>query len=59
MYKYNLITMKRTDFYFCLIVVALFAPFFLSPNLYAGYQSFSAERGVVVSLLKFAVLSTL
>ena len=59
MYKYNLITMKRTDFYFCLIVVALFAPFVLSPNLYAGYQSFNAEHGMVMSFLKFAVLSTL
>ena len=46
MYKYNLITMKRTDFYFCLIVVALFA-------------SFNAEHGMVMSFLKFAVLSTL
>ena len=59
MYKYNLITMKRTDFFFCLIVVALFAPFVLSPNLYAGYQSFNAEHGMVMSFLKFAVLSTL
>lgn len=59
MYKYNLITMKRTDFYFCLIAVALFAPFFLSSSLYAGYQSFNAEHGMVMSFLKFAVLSTL
>ena len=51
--------MKRTDFYFCLIVVALFAPFFLSERLYAGYQSFNAEHGMVMSFLKFAVLSTL
>ena len=51
--------MKRTDFYFCLIVVALFAPFFLSSSLYAGYQSFNAEHGMVMSFLKFAVLSTL
>lgn len=59
MYKYNLITMKHTDFYFCLIVVALFAPFVLSSSLYAGYQSFNAEHGMVMSFLKFAVLSTL
>ena len=57
MYKYNLTTMKRTDFYFCLIVVALFA--LLSSSLYAGYQSFNAEHGMVMSFLKFAVLSTL
>ena len=51
--------MKRTDFYFCLIVVALFAPFFLSERLYAGYQLFNAAHGMVMSFLKFAVLSTL
>lgn len=51
--------MKRTDFYFCLFVVALFAPFFLSQSLYTGYQSFNAEHGMVMSFLKFAVLSTL
>ena len=51
--------MKRTDFYFCLIVVALFAPFFLSESLYAGYQSFNAAHGMVMSFLKFAILSTL
>ena len=39
MYKYNLITMKRTDFYFCLIVVALFAPFVLSPSMRAISRS--------------------
>ena len=51
--------MKRTDFYFMLIVVALFAPFFLSESLYAGYQSFNAEHGMIMSFIKFAILSTL
>ena len=51
--------MKRTDFFFLLVVVVLFAPFFLSKSLYAGYQSFNAAHGMVMSFLKFAVLSTL
>lgn len=59
MYKYNLIIMKRTDLYFIVIVAALFAPFFVSESLYAGYQSFNAAHGMVMSFLKFAILSTL
>lgn len=51
--------MKRTDFYFMLVVVALFAPFFLSESLYAWYQSFNAGHGMVMSFIKFAILSTL
>ncbi len=51
--------MKHTDFYFILIVAALFAPFFLFESLYAWYQSFNAAHGMVMSFLKFAILSTL
>lgn len=51
--------MKRTDFYFVLVVVAIFAPFFLSESLYAWYQSFNAAHGMVMSFFKFAILSTL
>lgn len=51
--------MKRTDVYFSLIVVALFAPFFISENLYSCYQSFNAAHGMIMSFLKFAILSTL
>ncbi len=51
--------MKRIDFYFILVVVALFVPFFLSDRLYAGYQSFNDSHGMIMSFLKFAILSTL
>lgn len=51
--------MKRSDFYFCLIVVALFLPFFLSNDVYAAYQSFNAAHGMWMSFIKFAILSTL
>lgn len=51
--------MKRNDWIFAAAVVALFLPFFLSEPLYAAYQSFNAAHGVIMSFLKFAVLSTL
>ena len=51
--------MKQKDFIFLLIVVALFLPFFLSDALYRSYQSFNAAHGMVMSFLKFGILSTL
>lgn len=51
--------MRRNDYYFLLIILALFAPFFLSESLYESYQSFNAEHGMVMSFLKFSILSTL
>ena len=51
--------MKQKDLIFLLIVVALFLPFALSETLYQGYQSFNAAHGMVMSFLKFAILSTM
>lgn len=51
--------MKRSDFYFVLAVLALFLPFALIDPLYAWYNSFNAEHGMVMSFLKFAILSTM
>ncbi len=51
--------MKKSDFIFIVIVLALFAPFALSDVLYGWYQTFNAEHGMVMSFLKFAILSTL
>ncbi len=51
--------MKRSDFYFILAVLALFLPFALIDPLYAWYNSFNAEHGMVMSFLKFAILSTM
>jgi hypothetical protein len=51
--------MKRHDFLFVLLILALFVPFFLSQSLYDSYCQFNQEHGLVMSFLKFAVLATL
>lgn len=51
--------MKKTDLCFLLAIVAIFAPFFLSEGLYEWYISFNAAHGMVMSFLKFGILSTL
>ena len=51
--------MKQKDLFFLLIVVALFLPFALSETLYQGYQSFNTAHGMVMSFIKFAILSTM
>ena len=44
---------------FIVIVVAIFIPFVVFEPLYEGYKAFNASHGMVMSFLKFAVLSTL
>ena len=51
--------MKRTDCYFTLLIIALFCPFFLFDSLYECYKTFNTEHGMVMSFIKFGVLSTL
>ena len=51
--------MKRQDLYFALVMLAIFLPFFLSPELYAWYKTFNAEHAMIMAFLKFAILSTL
>ncbi len=51
--------MKTKDLYFLLVATALFLPFFLCEQLYAAYQSFNAAHGMVMSFLKFGILSTM
>ncbi len=51
--------MKRTDLYFALAIAAIFLPFVLSDQLYEWYKAFNAEHGMVMSFLKFGILSTL
>lgn len=51
--------MKKSDFLFLLLVAVLFLPFVLSPDLYAWYKSFNAAHGMIMSFLKFSILSTL
>lgn len=51
--------MKRQDLYFALVMLAIFVPFFLSPELYAWYKTFNAEHAMIMAFLKFGILSTL
>ena len=51
--------MKRHDFIFILCVVICFLPFFLSDAVYNGYNHFNATHGMIMSFIKFAILSTL
>lgn len=51
--------MKRTDLYFVLAITAIFLPFVLCSPLYEFYKSFNAEHGMVMSFLKFGILSTM
>ena len=51
--------MKRTDLYFIVAIAAIFLPFFLSAPLYEWYSTFNATYGMVMSFLKFGILSTL
>ena len=47
--------MKRQDFVFAILVMAVFLPFVVDPGLYDWYKSFNAEHGMVMSFLKFAI----
>lgn len=51
--------MKRTDLYFTTVILTLFVPFFVSNELYEWYKAFNASHGMVMSFLKFGILSTL
>lgn len=51
--------MKKQDFIFLIGVAVLLLPFFICPPVTAWYHSFNAAHGMVMSFLKFAILSTL
>lgn len=51
--------MKKQDFIFLIGVAVLLLPFFICPSVTAWYHSFNAAHGMVMSFLKFAILSTL
>ncbi len=51
--------MKKQDFRFLLLILLIFLPFLFSSELYNLFLRMSREHGVVMSFLKFAVLSTL
>ena len=51
--------MKRTDIYFALAIIAIFLPFVLSASLYEWYKEFNGAHGMMMSFLKFGILSTM
>jgi len=51
--------MKKIDFYFLIIVLLLFLPFFLNENLYAAYKTANAAHPFLIGFLKFAILATM
>ena len=51
--------MKKNDFLFLLLVVVIFLPFVLIPELYKWYKEFNAAHTYIMAFLKFAVLATL
>ena len=51
--------MKKADLTFIVAVAILFAPFFLSQGFYDFYTTFNAQHGMVMSFIKFAILSTM
>lgn len=53
------IEMKKHDYLFLLCMLICILPFFLSGTVYDGYKQFNASHGMVMSFIKFAILSTL
>jgi hypothetical protein len=51
--------MKKQDIYFILGVIILFAPFFLSSELFRLYREINHQHGMVMSFFKFAILATM
>ena len=50
--------MKRKDFLVVIISVIILLPFFVSQNLYDFYKLFNSEHNIIMSFIKFAILST-
>lgn len=51
--------MKKSDAVLVLCVLFFLLPFFIFPSLYEAYHCFNAEHGMVMSFIKFGLLSTL
>ena len=47
--------MKKSDFIFLLVAIAIFLPFFVSDAVYEWYKSFNTAHGMTMSFLKFAI----
>jgi hypothetical protein len=50
--------MKKSDLFVFIAVVIVFLPFFISNDVYQFYIDFNKEHGLLMSLIKFALLAT-
>jgi hypothetical protein len=50
--------MKKNDLLFAGFIVLVFAPFFLSKDLYDFYYQFNKDHSFIMSFIKFGVLAT-
>ena len=50
--------MKKQDIIFIIVVILLLLPFFLFPAVYDCYKALNKEHGMIMSFVKFAILST-
>lgn len=50
--------MKKNDLIVILCTVLILLPFFVSDTVYDFYKKFNAEHGMIMSFIKFALLST-
>src|SRR5674476_1452822 len=55
----NYLPMKKNDFYFLILILVLFCPFFISPEIYTGYKTTNAAHPFLIGFLKFAILATM
>ncbi len=51
--------MKKKDFLFIALVLAIFSPFVLSNTVLQFYLDFNHDHGLIMSFVKFALLATL
>jgi len=56
---FKVCVMKKSDIIVIGSVIVCLLPFFLSDAVYSFYKTFNAEHGMIMSFLKFAILSTL
>ncbi len=50
--------MKKQDVFFIVGAILIFAPFFLSNEVYETYNSLNQNHGMIMSFFKFAILAT-
>ena len=51
--------MKKNDFYFLILILVLFCPFFISTEIYTGNKTTNAAHPFLIGFLKFAILATM